>query len=476
MVKKIFSYFLILLLIVSCVKFPKRPSVIPPEELPPPTVQLEKPYIYPFDNESTNVSAEIIIQTDGSVNLNQVKTEIPFLKYNKSFLVLLTQDDCRQDAFSSTWAAINGKPQSFDYYYDFAHLRAGDLPPDCYCLGNTLGITDGAGNEVRFSFTTTLAPEYKWMNAEQSVNLGFKGNYFRFYMKSGLVWENVREMLNYGVGIAFHDANTEEVNNTDTLLKHFIASQKIIIDSLSGRGCKTLVEPNGNKTYVTAAQSYAPIQILTAQAEADILYPYRVGWDLNKMLVKRVFYEPEQFKLAVEDQLKLDKKDREAIHVGLHGTGSSWIDILLWLNYKYGKGGDNSVWVPNLEEYYEYNYYRVNGFVKKTINNNELKVTVNLPSDKYFYYPSVTINVNGLKKENITSISSSDQVTGLSYGNYDEGVMINIDCRKFLLQHATKFVERYEKNRVKSNYEDALYFVNMLKNSDNKQNLLERIK
>ena len=137
--------------------------------------------------------AEVVIKTDGSVNLENVTAEIPPLKYNKSWLFMLTQDDCRQDAFSNTWAAIHGKPLSKDYFYDAAHLDAGDLPPDAYYLGKTLGSTDGAGNEIRFAFTTTLSPEWDWMNVEPSVQKGWTSNYYRFFMKSGLIWDNIAD-------------------------------------------------------------------------------------------------------------------------------------------------------------------------------------------------------------------------------------------------------------------------------------------
>lgn len=458
---------LTIFLSVSCVKFPHPPD---PE-------QKEQAYLYAFDKESQNTVAEITIQTDGSADLSVVDAEIPYLKYNKSWLFFLTQDDCKHDAFSCTWAAINGKPLSLQYRYDVAQLKAGDLPPDVYYLGKTLGSTDGAGNEVRFSFTTTLAPEWKWMDAVTVVDKGYNINYARFYMKSGLVWDNIVEMLNYGNGIAFHDVKTTDENNKDSIIKHYIISQDIILKKLSGRGCKTLVEPNGNKTYVAAAQSYDPIQTMTAQSGTVDLYPFQVKDDLKKILLARGFYSPGDIKgNTTAGQLKLDKKDRKAIHVGVHGTNYDWASTLLWLNDTYGKDGDDSVWFPSLEEYYEYNYYRIHGSVNKNVNNNILKLTISLPSGQYFYYPSITINLKGLKKENITSVSSTSQITGLSYGNYKDGVMFNIDCRKFLVEHATNFVEQYEANKNNSNLNDARYFVNMLKESDKKQELSNRLK
>lgn len=124
-------------------------------------------YPYPFGQEASNVTAEIIIHTNDSINFDSITFAIPNLKYNKSWLFMLTQDDCLNSAFHQTWAAINGKPLS-NYTnannqkqnsYNIGQLLAGDLPPESYYLGKTLGITDGTGKEVRFAFTTTVYPE-----------------------------------------------------------------------------------------------------------------------------------------------------------------------------------------------------------------------------------------------------------------------------------------------------------------------------
>jgi hypothetical protein len=54
--------------------------------------------------------------------------------------------------------------------------------------------------------------------------------------------------------------------------------------------------------------------------------------------------------------------------------------------------------------------------------------------------------------------------------------MLNIDCRKYLAEHAENFVKRYEANPTDvSAKADANYFVNMLKDSDKKTELKKRI-
>ena len=44
----------------------------------------------------------------------------------------------------------------------------------------------------------------------------------------------------------------------------------------------------------------------------------------------------------------------------------------------------------------------------------------------------------------IVSIEGNDALTGLSYADYRDGIMLNIDCRKYLFEHAENFVKRYE--------------------------------
>lgn len=440
-------------------------------------------YLYPYGNEIHDVVAKITLEMNSEVDAEKINTDIPFLKYNKSWLFMLTQDDCKHGAYSTTWAAINGKPLSNnpDYYYNAEQLAVGDLPPDVFSFNKTLGSMDGTGREVRFAFTTTLIPEEPWMDAEANVNKGYTKDYYRFHMKSGLTWNNVSEMLAYGSGIAFHDVITKAVSREDSILKHYALSQQIILNKLSGRGCKTLAEPNGNKTYPRAALDYPAIQIMTAQNEVPPpelkrLYPFQVVSDLNKSMLQRAFYDsPYDIVSKIEAQLRKDKQEREAIHIGVHGTYVNFAQFLLWLNNTYGKEGDDSVWFPSLEEYYEYNYYRVHGTITKEVHDNIVQLTIFLPSAPYFYYPSTTVNLSGIKEEQIKSIVTNDAVTGLSYGSHEDGLMLNIDCRKFLAEHATHFVEKYELFRSSSNKNDARYFVNMLKESETKTKLLQRI-
>lgn len=445
------------------------------------------PYLYSFSDEVNNVTAEIIIKTNSNISATNVKAMMPFLKYNKTWLMMLTQDDCKHGAYSRTFAKINGRPVSsseaysvgnHDLYYDYFQYANGDLPPNVKSAQHSLGSTDGTGNEVRFSFTTTLASEEAFMHASIAVNKGFSDNYYRFYMKSGLVWSDVMDMLNYGTGIAFHDVKATDVKSESDVLAHLKIAQDSILNNLSGRGCMFLAEPNGNKTYVQAGLQYPIVQTLVAQSGGTILYPFKVTSDLKNVLLQRVFYDTiPSIKKDIQTQMTLPKENRKAIMIGVHSTDNPWMDFLQWVNDNYGESGDDSVWFTSQEEYYEYNYYRNHS--KQTIeqvDSKTLKLTVTLPGGTYFYFPTLTVNLSGLKSSDIASISASDAVTGLSSANYDNGLMLNIGCRKHLLEFATHCVEKYEADKTNSiNKADAIYFVKQLKPSDSKKGLLSRL-
>lgn len=458
-----------LIILFSCVKF-KMP--VPDPEI------FGKRYLYPFSMEVKNVTAKIQIDLKSGSHSSDLLAEIPPLKYNKSTLFLLSQDDSHHSSLYTTWAAINGRPISVDYSYHIEHLESDDLPPDTTSLGKTLGSTDGAGNEVRFSFLMTVHPEDARIFKPTRVFQGYKADYNRFGLSDILTFNDIKEMLNFGTGMAFHNvALASSQTSVDTLTKYFLISQKILADSLKGRGSKTLAEPDGNKTYITAIKSIPQIQVVTAQSSVSVLYPGKSPSDYFQVPLARYDYTKIStlFNSFINSIISKPFEKRETASIFIHKSNHYFVQNLLWLNNTYGKDGDDSMWAPSLEEYYEYNYYRLNGNVKVIKDNKTVKLEVFLPSSDYFYYPSVTINVKGLKMADIESVTSGDEVKGMSYADYKDGVMINIDCRKFLMEHATHYVEKYEKTKKVTDRADAIYFVKMLKESSAKRALLTRV-
>ena len=278
------------------------------------------------------------------------------------------------------------------------------MPPDTYSFGKALGSTDGTGREVRFSFTTAISPEWDYMDDKAVVRPGFTENYYRFFMRAGLMWDDVIEMLNYGVGIAFHDVNTLSVDVPDSIRAHFVSSQRIVLDRLAGRGCKMLIEPNGNKAYVAAAEGYDPIQTIFLQSGGEKLRPFAVNGDLLRTRIERGLWLPAAIPAVIEAQMARPVEEREAVNIGVHGTDRSWSEMLLWLNNTYGRDGEDCLWMPAAEEYFEYNYLRHHAVVNAQATENTLTLTVEMPGGLYFYYPSLTINLLGVDPGACTAV------------------------------------------------------------------------
>ena len=356
------------------------------------------------------------------------------------------------------------------------------MPPDTYGFGKTLGSTDGTGREVRFAFTTTISPEWDYMDAEATVKPGYTDNYYRFFMQKGLMWGDVREMLNYGVGIALHDMNTPSVDLPDSILRHYGIAQQIVLDRLSGRGCKMLAEPNGNKTYVTAAMSYDPIQTIFVQSGGGRLRPFAVEGDLVKTVLERGFWQPKDIPGVIEAQLARPVAEREAVSIGAHGTDRTWSGDAVAAQ-QHPRQGRRRLHVDA----------RSRGVFRIQLpapacrrgdpgREDALTLTVTLPGGLYFYYPSLTLNVSGVDPASCTAVGGRRNGHGLSWAPGREAaegaevLAVNFDCRHALAAHAEHFVEVYEADPSAANRADARYFVAMLKDSDCKEKLLERIK
>jgi hypothetical protein len=492
--------FSLLFFAVACVKMQKVT----------PSYKYES-YLYPYYSiDSTrDIVAEISLRLRGSSEFAWDSSidpgaYIPPLKYNKTWLFLLSQDDCHHSTYSSTWALFNDRPLNYNFYYNAAQLAAWDLPPNSFLWPKDVGSTDGAGNDLRFSFTFTLYPEGEDMESRIDVMKNYNRDYYRFFKKSALVWDNVREMLVYDNGIAFHNVGVHSisVSNEDSIHDHMVVAQSIIRDKLNGRGCKVLAEPDGNKAYLRAGMKFSDIRIMTAQNDdamfrAKEIYPFNDLEFTEKETMKRWFYDGGNERKLLSDiqqNLSLPFDQRRAIQVGVHGTGSIWIELFSEVSRMYGKGGDDSVWFTSIEEYMEYVYYRNNAKVEYlSVAPNELIVRLTIPRERDFWFSSLTLNIPGIKYEDIEDIDVCDAVKGLSFANYKtsysggvyegsdpDGVMVNIDCSDLLIANAKHFTLKQsieEEPELKEFYRnDALYFVAKLKNSRLKDSLLNLLR
>lgn len=434
------------------------------------TAYINVRYIKPY---AEKIELEIDCET---VDAAAVTVVLPPLKYDKQMLVSFTTDDANASSFCRVWAGINGRPISNKFYHA-NQLEAGDIPDEIVdtTLPKTLGYTDGCGNERRFRHGVAIWPYCQandriMMDTTNPVD-PTANNLYRF-MTPYLQWGDVREMLKYGVSLYYHNIGTE-IYGSDKIVGNVIAGLRADCErsiERVGRGIKVLARPDGNNTFTEAAAASGQILLTVAENSpaVDVL-PYSDP-KLFKMVAMRFFpnssggqTERDVVKAKFAEEYAKPKELRKWFHFCCHTATLEWVNLLLWFNDNYGKDGSDDIWFATVDEVYEYFYARNNTLIRKSTAGNKLRITAYIPKGQYFYYPEISLLVNGVGT--VTGIESSDNVQGLAWGEHSNGVLVNVNTDATLAAMAEESTSRFEQTEKSVDRNDALYFVGQLKES-----------
>ncbi|MDD2952861.1 MAG: hypothetical protein PHC95_06830 [Parabacteroides sp.] len=397
-----------------------------------------------------------------------VRVRIPVLKYDKKLAYSYTFDDCVVAAYGKAFCMINRKWVDKEKFYHVGQQRStGFMPP------KSLGYTDGCGNERRFTFGVAIWPDMENRNIDSFMNpVGREiGKYYPY-----LVWRDIVPLLDFGCDIYFHNVNEIKYGNEDVnnLLKGLVACQDTTVKKL-GRGMKVLVRSDGNDLYVDAGRKYEDVVFMCASASPDPDIPFAINlrddkFDLYKKCQSRRYTEltpnAEELMAGIEE---------------VHGTSYSWLhdfshapndfqyilDLFVRINDTYGKDGDDSIWFASLDEIFEYVNFRKNCEITKVVSNDSLYVRFECDlsdvPDKFQYHRDFSVLLSGVDSKNI-KIGSGSGVYGLSYAEMEnKDLLININCNSSLLEKAERYTKLFENDHLGEKKEDALYFINQLK-------------
>lgn len=463
-------FFAICMTMNGCMKDAyKGPDEDEKEKPEPPVPDGEDDYLPDFSvpkNFDWN-EAYVKIPLTENVNIDNIKVFFPHLKYNKSFVYSYTFDDCTVMAYSRGFCTINKKWIDYHRFFHVGQERTTGSYPD-----KTLGYTDGCGNERRFTVGVAIWPDSRNQNIDDFMNpTTHKPD--KYYPH--LVWKDVAPMLDFGNEIYFHDIDTNGDDTVDGILNGMKKSQNIT-ESFLGRKMKILARPGGNNDYVAAARLYDDIVFTAAEGKTDIGSPLHIAFDnpidLKNVVQYRRFVEsiPSLEQLMPEIDNKAISGTYAWLHDFSHGPENFQyiIDLFTTINDKYGKDGNDCIWFATLDEIYEYNYLRNNCIIEKSVSGNDLILRFSCPSselpNELMFHRDFSVIIEGVSVQDNTSISSGKNVYGLSYAKQkDENWMININCNKSLMDRAERYTSLYEKEKSASAKEDALYFVNQLR-------------
>lgn len=423
---------------------------------------------------------EITLDRD-DYNLEDIAVQFAPLKYNKQFAFSMTGDDNKLEGWSRVFKYITGgfidNNQQGSYYHKHMQKPAGGYAP------RMLTYSDGCGVKRVFPLSTSnfynLRTQYIQYHLErENPNASYPY----------LVWDEVKEMLDFDGGCTMHDVQdpNDEVKDDSTLEKiinGIIDANENHVKPFIGRYLNVMSEPNGNSLYADAAQDISYFKMITQNKEPGIAevndrFTYKNManslQNVNKLRTGRFFIDSLTL-AAIQTEFKQNLVDASTANnrmygeFGFHGMDNSSNTyynyqnmkysvkgaFLDWVHNNYGSDGDDSMWFCTNDEMVQYKILSRDTLIQKTLSGNKLKVKLLIPQYSNFYWSEFTLLVQGAE---IESANSKDAI-GLSY----KSDLVNVNFDETLIERSDRYTSIFEQSGDEHDKANAEYFVQRLK-------------
>lgn len=415
------------------------------------------------------------------INASAVNLEFPRLKYNKKLVFSWINDDSCS-IWNNIFCLVNKKyvsneigtdpwqhkPNwSFGFHYGMSqgiYDSSGEIPD------KALEYTDGTG--VKHRFATTVAT---WVDKLYDQDPEDRDALYGPAMPWNSALE-ARIMFDFGFTIGWHDVfNTGDVRNREIFNKR-ISEKSAEFKRLTGIIPKAMIEPNGEHDYIDYSILNPLLQFIIAQGgdnHVKTVYPFKEGFSLDKrnVTIQRIFAYGTDDEYVDDLMTRLqDARSRTDLSLvpWLIGSGhqcSKTLDstLLRRIEAVYGASGDDSIWFPSVDEFFEYWFITSLATVVKDISGQKVKFTIYLPTSENFWFKSVSCLLSGITSIEGVTIVSSDNCNGESYAINDGKLLVNLDFNPGLLDKVERYVSEYESTGDIFDKEDASYLVQLLK-------------
>lgn len=422
---------------------------------------------------------EFDITLPSSVNKDALTLEIPPLKYNKKMVFSYITDDSYsiyQYIFSQINKRLMVKKFGTDAGANYTwHLgMQGDSKYNAYIKESYYPehfaqCTDGAGVKHRYATTVSV-----WADKLKDQRIG---------QDVGMQWPWMSEkefklFFDFGFMCAYHDLIGYEKDKVNTQEEY----DKCVEDSVAlfkeyvGIVPKLMVEPNGDHKYIDFSQRNDIIQVITAQTGDDriqLVYPFKNDFSLDKsdVTIKRIFAygTSDEYTGDLLDILSTfnSATDKSTIYwlIGSAHRSDLWeSELITKIHELYGDIGDDSLWFPTMDEFFEYWYMRTNTLSVKTITDTGVHYKMYVPKGANFFFRDLSVLISGISTLEGVAITSGENVYGTSFAMNDGKLLVNLDFNPLLMERVNKYVEAFEADyNAEYAYDDAYYFVQKLK-------------
>lgn len=417
---------------------------------------------------------EFDIALPSSVNKQLVTLEFPKLKFNKKMAFSYITDDS-YSIYQYIFAAINKRKVITDFGSYFFHYGMDDSSHAGYVNPSPLQCSDGGGIKRRYATTVACWPKKL---KDQSIGQNVGPNW---------LWMSEKEFKffrDFGFMVGYHDLEGYTANTlTQASFDECVNATAAIFNEYVGMTPKLMIEPNGDHNYIHLSKGNDIIQCITAQS-GDVsikkVYPFKTGFtlDKNSVSIERLFaygsdlsssndhpQYAQDLLTALASFNSTTNKDSIYWLIGSAHRSSHWESVLFETIYNlYGDQGLDNLWLPTLDEMYEYWFMTTNTIPVKTITDTGVHYKLYIPKMPNFFYRDLSVLLSGISRTEGVSLSSGNNVYGSSLGISDGKLLVNVNFDEKLLARAEKYVSDFETNyNQKYVYDDAYYFVQQLK-------------
>lgn len=436
---------------------------------------------------------EFTVTVPSGVDASAVSLEFPKLKYNKTKAITLTIDDS-YSIWNNVFSIVNKRwvdnekmsfwnpsdDRTFTYHKDFVFNYNGVnyKKSDGYYPGKALEYSDGAGVNHRLNASVA---SWAWKLGTRDQIVGWSYPW--------VTADEARYMFDFGYTLNYHDIQGiaeygNQYGSTNCGQKLYNEFTKIDAETfflLTDRVPKVIGNPNGDPNYARMSWLCPLIQYQYAAGLTTDVTGYIPNFKehkpfsssallddkrIEKLIIRRRFLNElyQDFLDAISSNDSLEKSNQIWNIFGCHRTGAHTSQFLKDLENSYGVSGNDSMWMPSTDEYYEYWFMTQYGKSYKTIDGQKIKFKVYVPCGKNFWFRSISCLLSGISNVTDVSVVSSDNCFGTSFAINDGKLLVNLDFNPELPQRAEKYVSILEADKTKEYaYDDAQYFVQMLK-------------
>ena len=395
---------------------------------------------------------EFSFELPEGVDASTVKLDFAPLKYDKHMAFTYTADDSVVGAWARIWRRINKK-----WIDDIEFFHKGVTPTTGSIPAFPLVYTDGCGNDRRFGFSVALWPT--WGN-EYSPD-GMIKDSATSTSNPYISWSELEDIVDFGSSMIYHnvDERVHDKTNPGDIVKGFQEDHGRVLQKL-GRRMKIMGLPDGNASYVKAAESSPLVEFSRSSLSSEKIYLKETGSLKKKMTRGGIGSSDNAVKL---EELAGQHASETPYWVGMttHRVDLSRIELLETVYTLYGKGGDDSIWVASWDEVYEYIQMRLFSVTRKTVHDNTVNFKIMIPFTKNYYFKDVSLLLSGVTT--LDGLTVSGNVLGYSHASRGTGALLNVNFNTLLLELAEKYTVKFERSGLDEDKEDAFYFVNQLR-------------